>query len=67
MHKLFKTCISGQNMHLMVIYALTLQLCIYMHYKSSPKEPLLCDSFAQNFRTDIQNRLNMHYMQNSRL
>ncbi len=35
-------------MHLIVIYALTLEICIYMHYKSSPNEPL-CDSFAPKF------------------
>ncbi len=49
MHKLYKICISGQNMHLIVLYALTLQICIYTHYKSSPNEPLLCDSFASKF------------------
>jgi hypothetical protein len=67
MPNLYKTFISGQNMHLIVIYALTFQVCICMHYKSSPTEPLSCDSFAPNFQTDIQNRPNMHYMQNSRL
>ncbi len=36
-------------MHLIVKYALTLQIYIYMHYKSSPKEPLLCDSFTPKF------------------
>jgi hypothetical protein len=36
-------------MHLIVKYALTLQICIYMYYKSSSKEPLLCDSFAPKF------------------
>ncbi len=30
MHKLYKTCISDQNMHLIVIYALTLQIYIYI-------------------------------------
>jgi hypothetical protein len=61
MHKLHKTCISDQNMHSIVI-ALTLQICIYMQYKSSPNEPLLCGSFAPNFREGIQNRPNMYLL-----
>jgi hypothetical protein len=34
-------------MHL--IFAPTLEICIYMHYKIFPNDPLLCNSFAPKF------------------
>jgi hypothetical protein len=36
-------------MQLIMIYALKIEICIYMHYKSWPIEPLLCDWFAPKF------------------
>jgi hypothetical protein len=46
---MYKTCISDQNIRLIVKYALTLQIFINTHHKSSPNEPLLCNWFADKF------------------
>jgi hypothetical protein len=36
-------------MQLISIYELTVQICIYMHYKSFLNQLLLCNSFAPKF------------------
>ncbi len=58
MHKLYKTYIWGQNMHLIIRYAF---ICIMKVRQMSPYYMI---RFPPNFRTDIQNRRNKHYMQN---
>lgn len=56
-----KAGILDRNMHSILIYALTLQICIYMHYKSfiiklCQKSPYYVIRLPTNFRTYIQNR-----------
>ncbi len=46
---MYESCTWGRNMQLITIYALTVKICIYMHYKSWQNQLLLCNSFAPKF------------------
>jgi hypothetical protein len=46
---MYESYIWSTNMQLICIYALTVKICIYMHYKSWQNELLLCNSFVPKF------------------